>query len=75
MLKLAREKGKVRVVGDESVSPTFTPEIAEQAVALAGRTEWAFSRNSGGQLLLVRVCSRDLRRDGHESGAGTGRAR
>ncbi len=35
MLKLAREKGKVRVVGDEYVSPTFTPEIAEQAVALS----------------------------------------
>jgi dTDP-4-dehydrorhamnose reductase len=35
MLKIAREKGKVRVVGDEFVSPTFTPEIAEQAVALS----------------------------------------
>lgn len=35
MLKLAREKGKVRVVGDEYVSPTFTPEIADQAVALS----------------------------------------
>ena len=35
MLKLARERGKVRVVGDEFVSPTFTPEIAEQAVALS----------------------------------------
>jgi dTDP-4-dehydrorhamnose reductase len=35
MLKIAREKGQVRVVGDEFVSPTFTPEIAEQAVALS----------------------------------------
>lgn len=35
MLKLAREKGKVRVVDDEFVSPTFTAEIAEQIVALS----------------------------------------
>jgi dTDP-4-dehydrorhamnose reductase len=35
MLKLAREKGKVRVVDDEFVSPTFTGEIAEQIVALS----------------------------------------
>jgi dTDP-4-dehydrorhamnose reductase len=35
MLKLAREKGKVRVVDDEFVSPTFTGEIAEQVVALS----------------------------------------
>ncbi len=35
MLKLAREKGKARVVNDEFVSPTFTPELAEQMVALS----------------------------------------
>jgi dTDP-4-dehydrorhamnose reductase len=35
MLKLAREKGKVRVVDDEFVTPTFTAELAEQIVALS----------------------------------------
>jgi len=35
MLKLARERGRVRVVDDEFVSPTFTAEIAGQIVALS----------------------------------------
>ena len=35
MLKLAREKGKVRVVTDEFVTPTFTVDLAEQIVALS----------------------------------------
>jgi dTDP-4-dehydrorhamnose reductase len=35
MLKIAREKGKVRVVDDESISPTFTAEIADQIVVLS----------------------------------------
>jgi dTDP-4-dehydrorhamnose reductase len=35
MLKVAHEKGIVRVVDDEFVSPTFTAEIAEQMVALS----------------------------------------
>ncbi len=35
MLKLAREKGRVRVVDDEFVTPTFTAELAEQVVALS----------------------------------------
>jgi dTDP-4-dehydrorhamnose reductase len=35
MLKLAREKGKVRVVDDEFVSPTYTGEIAEEIVVLS----------------------------------------
>jgi dTDP-4-dehydrorhamnose reductase len=35
MLKLARERGKVRVVNNEFVSPTFTPEIARQVVVLS----------------------------------------
>ena len=38
MLKLARERGKVRVVDSEVVSPTPTAELAEQIVALC-RTE------------------------------------
>ena len=38
MLKIAREKGKVRVVDDEFISPTFTAEIADQIVVLS-RTE------------------------------------
>lgn len=35
MLKLARERGKVRVVNDEFVTPTFTAELAEQIVTLS----------------------------------------
>jgi dTDP-4-dehydrorhamnose reductase len=35
MLKLARERGKVRVVDSEFVSPTRTTEIARQMVALS----------------------------------------
>lgn len=35
MLKLAREKGRVRVVGDEFVTPTFTAELARQIVTLS----------------------------------------
>jgi dTDP-4-dehydrorhamnose reductase len=35
MLKLARERGKVRVVDDEFVTPTFTAELAEQIVTLS----------------------------------------
>jgi dTDP-4-dehydrorhamnose reductase len=35
MLKLARERGEVRVVDDEFVSPTPTTEIAKQIVALS----------------------------------------
>jgi dTDP-4-dehydrorhamnose reductase len=35
MLKLAAEKGTVRVVDDEFVTPTFTAELAEQIVALS----------------------------------------
>ena len=38
MLKLAKERGKVRVVDSEFVSPTFTAELAEQMVEL-GHTE------------------------------------
>jgi dTDP-4-dehydrorhamnose reductase len=35
MLKLARERGRVRVVQDEFVTPTFTAELAEQIVSLS----------------------------------------
>ncbi|MDQ3308495.1 MAG: dTDP-4-dehydrorhamnose reductase [Gemmatimonadota bacterium] len=35
MLKLARERGEVRVVTDEAVSPTYTHDLARQIVALA----------------------------------------
>lgn len=35
MLKLARERGKVKVVDNEFVSPTFTVELAQQMVRLA----------------------------------------
>src|SRR5262249_12678084 len=36
MLKLAREGREIRVVDDETVSPTFTGELARQLVALGG---------------------------------------
>jgi dTDP-4-dehydrorhamnose reductase len=39
MLKLARERGEVKVVDSEFVSPTFTAEIAAQLVEL-GHTEF-----------------------------------
>jgi dTDP-4-dehydrorhamnose reductase len=35
MLRLARERGEVRVVDDEVVSPTFTEDLARQMVALS----------------------------------------
>ena len=35
MLKLARDRGRVRVVDDEFVSPTSTLELARQIVALS----------------------------------------
>jgi dTDP-4-dehydrorhamnose reductase len=35
MLKLARERGEVRVVNDEAVSPTSTVEVARQLVVLS----------------------------------------
>lgn len=40
MLKLARERGEVRVVGDEIVTPTPTSEIAKQLVLLSGTSEY-----------------------------------
>ena len=36
MLKLAKERGEVKVVDDEFVSPTYTPDIANQLLALSG---------------------------------------
>lgn len=36
MLKLAKERGAVKVVDDEFVSPTFTEDVARQIVHLAG---------------------------------------
>ena len=39
MLKLARERGEVRVVTDEIVTPTSTLALARQLVALAGERE------------------------------------
>jgi dTDP-4-dehydrorhamnose reductase len=35
MLKLARERGEVKVVDDELVSPTYTPDVANQLVRLS----------------------------------------
>jgi dTDP-4-dehydrorhamnose reductase len=40
MLKLGRERGRVRVVDSEFVSPTSTAEIARQIIALSERQEF-----------------------------------
>jgi dTDP-4-dehydrorhamnose reductase len=40
MLKLAREKGRVRVVTDEFVTPTYTVDLAEQILDLAATTAY-----------------------------------
>jgi dTDP-4-dehydrorhamnose reductase len=39
MLKLARERGEVKVTADEFVTPTYTKAAAEQMVKLAGAKE------------------------------------
>jgi dTDP-4-dehydrorhamnose reductase len=49
MLKLAREKGRVRVVTDEFVTPTYTVDLAEQILDLAGTTAYGtYHATSGG---------------------------
>lgn len=40
MLKLGRERGKVRVVDDEFVTPTSTEELAQQMVVLSHSTSY-----------------------------------
>jgi dTDP-4-dehydrorhamnose reductase len=40
MLKLARERGEVRVVDNEIVTPTPTAEIAKQLLVLSGTTDY-----------------------------------
>jgi dTDP-4-dehydrorhamnose reductase len=49
LLKLAREKGRVRVVTDEFVTPTYTVDLAEQILDLAGTTAYGtYHATSGG---------------------------
>ncbi len=40
MLKLARERGAVRVVNNEFVTPTYTPDLARQMVALSRSNDY-----------------------------------
>ncbi len=40
MLKLARERGMVKVVQDEWITPTFTEDLARQIVAVARSSEY-----------------------------------
>ncbi len=49
MLKLARERGTVRVVTDELVTPTYTADLAEQILDLAETTAYGIyhATNSG----------------------------
>ncbi|MCR4339207.1 MAG: dTDP-4-dehydrorhamnose reductase, partial [Gemmatimonadaceae bacterium] len=50
MLRLGREHGKVRVVADEFVSPTYTSDIANQIVRLAGTEAFGlYHATSSGQ--------------------------
>jgi dTDP-4-dehydrorhamnose reductase len=49
MLKLAREKGRVRVVTDEVVTPTYTADLAGQILTLAETTAYGtYHATSGG---------------------------
>lgn len=49
MLKLARERGTVRVVTDEIVTPTYTVDLAEQILDLVGTTAYGtYHATSGG---------------------------
>ncbi|HZS62160.1 MAG TPA: dTDP-4-dehydrorhamnose reductase [Gemmatimonadaceae bacterium] len=49
MLKLAKEKGRVRVVTDEVVTPTYTADLAEQILDLAETTAYGtYHATSGG---------------------------
>jgi dTDP-4-dehydrorhamnose reductase len=50
MIRLGRERGKVRVVDDEFVSPTYTVDLANQIVRLANSGEFGlFHATSAGQ--------------------------
>jgi dTDP-4-dehydrorhamnose reductase len=49
MLKLASEKGRVRVVTDEFVTPTYTVDLADQILALAETSAYGtYHATSGG---------------------------
>jgi dTDP-4-dehydrorhamnose reductase len=49
MLKLAREKGRVRVVTDEIVTPTYSADLAEQILDLAETASYGtYHATSGG---------------------------
>ena len=47
MLKLGRERGRVRVVDSEFVSPTSTIDVARQVVALSGCDEFGLYHATG----------------------------
>jgi dTDP-4-dehydrorhamnose reductase len=47
MLRLARERGSVRVVDDEFVSPTSTTDLARQVVALSGCDQFGLYHATG----------------------------
>jgi dTDP-4-dehydrorhamnose reductase len=49
MLKLAKEKGRVKVVTDEVVTPTYTADLAEQILELTETTAYGtYHATSGG---------------------------
>jgi dTDP-4-dehydrorhamnose reductase len=50
MIRLGRERGKVKVVDDEFVSPTYTVDLANQIVLLARSGEFGlYHATSSGQ--------------------------
>ncbi len=50
MIRLGRERGKVKVVDDEVVSPTYTVDLAEQIVRLTRSGEFGlYHATSAGQ--------------------------
>ena len=65
MLRLGRERGAVRVVDDERVSPTSTASVARQIAALRKCNDYGlYHATCRGRLFLVSVCQGDFRRGG-----------
>jgi dTDP-4-dehydrorhamnose reductase len=63
MLKLAREKGRVRVVTDEFVTPTYTVDLAKQILDLVETTAYGtYHATSGGSCSWNEFAREILRR-------------
>ena len=61
MLKLAKERGEVRVVDDEWVSPTSTRELARQIVVLSRSDAYGlYHATAEGACSWYRICPRNI---------------